>query len=143
MGTNSIDKTFVYRFIMNNPACHLANVHNGKPHVRALFVYRADEGGILFHTSKSKDLYRQLKANQLVEICFNNYDDEVQVRVEGTVEFIEDEAVKRQIVADRDRLQPWILQAGYEQLAVLRIQNGLASVWTPETTFSPKRYIRL
>ena len=138
-----MDKEFILRFLADNPIFYLANVHNGKPHVRALRLYHADENGIIFHTSKSKDLYKQLVLNPEVELCFIDDTGNMQVRISGAVQFIEDENVKREIVVKRDRLQPWILQHGLNMFAVMKLVNGLAQIWEPELTFLPKRYIRL
>ena len=140
---HTMDKQFVLDFINQNKICHLANIHHGKPHVRALLVYRADDDGIIMHTSKSKDIYKQLTINPQVELCFNNYEDNTQVRISGTIEFVEDIEVKKEIASKREKLQPWLQQAGYEMMAVLNLRNGLAHVWIPELTFFFKRYIQL
>ena len=138
-----MDKEYVYRFLNENLIFHLANMQNGKPHVRALLLYRADENGIVFHTSKSKELFYQLSHDPHVELCFNNYDENIQIRIEGTVEFIEDLNLKNEIIEGREKLKPWIFQKGIDMLSVVCLSNGLANVWTPELTFMPKRYIRL
>ena len=138
-----MDKEFVFGFLKNNPVFFLANVHNGKPHVRALLLYEADEHGIIFHTSKSKDLYKQLTVNPDVELCFINSEQNREVRINGSVEFVEDETLKKEIVAHRELLQPWVSQHGYEMLAVMRLKNGVAQIWEPELTFLPKLYIPL
>ena len=43
-------------FLNRNPVCHLATVEGGKPRVRGMFMYRADEQGLLFHTGAGKAL---------------------------------------------------------------------------------------
>lgn len=138
-----MDKAYVCNFLNENPYFHLATIHNGAPHVRALFLYRADENGIIFHTSKSKDLFKQLSLDPQVELCFNNFNQNVQIRVNGTVEFIEDLNLKNEIIEGREKLKPWIIQKGIDMLSVVCLRNGLAYVWTPELTFLPKRYVRL
>ena len=138
-----MDKEYVYRFLNKNPIFHLANIQNGKPHVRGLLLYRADENGIVFHTSKSKELFYQLSSDEHVELCFNNYEENIQIRIEGTVEFIEDLKLKNEIIEGREELKPWIFQHGIEMLSVVCLRNGLANIWTPELTFLPKRYIRI
>ena len=138
-----MDKEYVYRFLNENPMFHLASIHHGKPHVRALLLYRADINGIVFHTSKSKELFFQLNSDPHVELCFNNFDQNIQIRVEGAVEFIEDLKLKNEIIEGRQELKPWIFQKGIDMLCVVCLRHGLANVWTPELTFMPKRYIRL
>lgn len=138
-----MDQKFVFDFINENSICHLATVFKGNPHVRAMLVYRANEDGIIMHTSKSKDLFKQLTANPKVELCFNNYDANIQVRVSGIIEFVEDLELKKEIAAKRKNLQPWIQQVGYDMMVVLKLKNGIADVWIPELTFTFKRYIQL
>jgi pyridoxamine 5'-phosphate oxidase len=138
-----MDKKSVFDFIEKNNICHIATVSKGVPHVRAILVYRADEDGIIMHTSKSKDLYKQLIADPQVELCFNDYSINTQLRVSGTIDFIEDLEVKKEIAKKREKLQAWIQQVGYDMMAVLRLQNGIAHFWIPELTFMFKRYIQL
>lgn len=138
-----MDKGYFYKFIRDHPIAHMATIHNGRPHLRAMLAYRADEEGVIFHTAKSKELYKQLVASPQVELCFNDYGANVQVRVSGDVEFDESLELKKEIEAARERLQPWIHHVGYDMLAIIRLKNGLAHVWMPEITFMPKRYVRL
>ncbi len=140
-----MNKTDVLAFLNANPVFHLATIEGGKPRVRGMLLYRADEEGILFHTGKMRDLYRQLSANPFVEIAFNNGSEEdlVQVRVSGAVELIEDLELKKEIVRNRDFLKPFVEQAGYEPLAVYRLKGGLASVWKMRTNLEPKRPVQL
>jgi len=138
-----MDINFVFTFITEHPIAHVANVHMGKPHVRAMMVYKADEDGIVLHTSKTKDLYKQLSVAPEVELCFNDYMENIQVRVSGSIEFEENLEIKKEIVAAREKLQPWIHQVGFDMLAVIRLRNGFAHVWMPELTFLPKRFLRL
>ena len=122
---------------------HLATIEGNKPHVRGMMLYRADENGIIFHTGKAKDLDKQLRANPAVEMCFNNLKNNVQIRVSGIVEQMEDAEFKEEIVANRPFLKPWIDQDGYGSLTVYRLKNGTATIWTFENNFTPKTYIEL
>jgi uncharacterized pyridoxamine 5'-phosphate oxidase family protein len=110
-----------------------------------MLLYRADENGILFHTGKMKDLHRQLTENPHVELCFNNgnFENLIQVRVSGAVELVEDLALKKEIVENRDFLQPFAEKYGYDPLAVYRIKKGVASVRTMKTNLEPKKFIEL
>jgi pyridoxamine 5'-phosphate oxidase len=138
-------KNEILDFLNANPVFHLATVEGNKPHVRGLLLYRADESGILFHTGKTKDLHRQLTANPNVEMCFNNgkFQDLIQIRVSGTVEPVEDLELKKEIVQKREFLKPWIERDGYGLLVVYRMKKGMATVWSMETNFAPKKFIEL
>ncbi len=140
-----MNKQEILKFLNDNPLCHLATVEGNVPHVRGMMMYRADENGIIFHTGKMKDLHKQLMKNSQVELCFNNgkFEGLIQIRISGTLELVEDLALKKEIVQKRDFLKPWIDKAGYDPLAVYRMKNGRATVWTMANNFTPKEYISL
>jgi len=140
-----MNKTEIIAFLNANPVFHLATVEEHKPRVRGMLLYRADEKGILFHTGKMRDLHSQLTANPHVELSFNNGSSEnlIQVRISGTVELVEDLELKKEIVRNRDFLKPFVDEAGYDPLAVYRIKNGVASIWTMQANFAPKKLVEL
>jgi pyridoxamine 5'-phosphate oxidase len=136
-------KTEILALINANPACHLATVEGNTPHVRGILLYRADEDGLVFHTGNMKDLHRQLTQNPRVELCFNDFQKGIQVRVSGSVQLVEDMALKKEIAAKRDFLKPWVEQWGWDMLVVYRLRNGKATTWTMPTNFDPKTYVEL
>lgn len=138
-------KAEIFALLNSNPVFQLATVEGNKPHVRNLLMYRADENGIVFHTGKIKDLHRQLIQNPNVEMCFNNgnVQNMVQVRVSGTVELVEDLALKKEIVQKREFLKSIIEKMGYDSLAVYRMKNGRATIWTMATNLEPKVFVNL
>ena len=138
-----MNKSEILAFLNAKPSCHLATVEGDKPHVRGMRIHRADENGIILQTTKIKDLYKQLSENPNVELCFNNYKDNIQVRVSGTVELVKDMELKKEIIADRQFLKPLVEKEGYEVVTVYRLKKGVATVWTFETNFAPKTYIEL
>ncbi len=140
-----MNKSEIFEFLNAYPVFHLATVEDGKPHVRGMLLYRADENGIVFHTGKMRDLHKQLTENPIVEMSFNNGSDEnlIQIRVSGTVELIEDIKLKKEIVEEREFLKPLVEEMGYDFLAVYRMKNGTASVWAMKTNLSPKEVIEL
>jgi uncharacterized pyridoxamine 5'-phosphate oxidase family protein len=138
-----MDKKEILNFFNANPACHLGTVEGDTPRTRGMLMYRADEKGVLFHTASSKDLFKQLQQNPKVELCFNNYEKGIQVRVSGVVEFLENKNLKEEIVKARPFLKPMVETNGYEFLQVFRITHGVATVWTMATNLGPKTYIKL
>lgn len=138
-----MNKAEILAFLNSNPACHLATVEGDKPRVRGMLMYRADDRGILFHTGDFKDLYRQLKDNKNVELCFYNPGSNTQVRVCGTAEFVEDQNVKEEMVEARGFLKALVQARGYDVLKVFRVTDGTATVWTWESNLAPKEYTRL
>jgi uncharacterized pyridoxamine 5'-phosphate oxidase family protein len=138
-----MNKQEILEFIRKNPVFALATAEDNKPHVRNMMLYRADENGIVFSTGENKDIHRQLQANPQVELCFFSPNQNLQVRIEGTVEVLEDLELKKQVVQDFPFLKEWIDREGYEVLIVYCLKNGRATTWTMETNFKPKEYIQL
>lgn len=128
----------IIEFLNRNPVCHLATVENGQPRVRGMFMYRADETGMIFHTGTHKALTQQLQTGMPVEVCFNNSD--VQVRVAGVAEVIDDDAVKKEVVSVRSFMQPWIEKHGLDMLLLVRITRCQVSVWTIADNFKVTDY---
>ncbi len=140
-----MNKTEIIAFLNANPVFHLATMEANKPHVRGMYLYQADENGIVFHTGKVKDLYKQLTMNPDVEMSFNNgkFENLIQVRVSGTAELIEDMELKKEIVQKRPFLKPWVERDGFDLLAVYRIRKGTAVVWSMNANFAPKEPVEL
>ena len=137
-----MNKAEILAFLNANPTCHLATVEGDKPHVRAMAIVKADENGIIIETGTFKDVYRQLSANPNVELCFNNYQQGIQVRVSGAVEPVDDLKLKDEIIAQRPFLKQRVAEGGYEAMAVFRLK-GVAYVWTFQTASEPKTYVQL
>ena len=131
----------IMKFLNAHPACHLATLENGKPRVRGMLMYRADEQGLLFHTGIGKALAKQIQNGAPAEACFNS--PELQVRVSGTAQIVDDLELKKEIVAARPFMQPWVAQHGYDLLVVFRIVQCEAATWAMAATFEPTTYRKL
>lgn len=142
-------KEEVFAFLNSNPGFFLATSENNQPHVRGMFLFKADAEGIVFHTSAIKDVCKQILANPLVELCFYDYQKNIQVRVTGKLEAVNDDKMKDEIVAHPSRkfLQAVIANMGkeifYKSFFVFRLSKGTAYTWTFETNLAPKIPITL
>lgn len=136
-------KSEILAFLNENQVCFLATAEGTAPHVRGMMLYRADEAGIIFHTGKGKDLAAQLSNNPTVELCVFSPQANVQIRVAGIAEFVEDQALKEEIVEARPFMKPMIENAGYDFLVVFRITDCVATVWTMESNMAPKTTVAL
>lgn len=140
-------KEEIFKMLNAHPVMYVATNDDGQPRVRGILMYKADDSGIVFHTGTTKDFYRQLVADPRAEVCFAC--GKYQVRVEGKFEFVEDMALKEEIVSHPSRkfLQPWREQQGDEAffnfLKVFRMTHGKAHVWCIEDNFKPKEYVIL
>ncbi len=131
----------VFEFVNANPVCYLATVEGDAPHVRAMGMYKADERGILIQLSTVKGMYKELVENPKVELCFNGGGK--QVRVSGKAEFLEDQALKEEVLKARPFLKPLVDAQGWEVIKVFRVANATASVWTMATNLEPREFVKL
>jgi len=124
------------RFMNENPVFFLATVKDDKPYVRGMMLYQADELGIVFGSTEGKDLHQQLLMNPAVELCFYDSGTGQQVRVGGSVEYLQDP----DIAADLVMRFPF-LKAGADTEPVLyRLRHGVVTVWTPGREPDSKAY---
>ena len=131
----------ILKFLNDHPACHLATLQDGQPRVRGMLLYRADERGLTFHTGTGKALARQAHNGGLAEACFHSADR--QIRVAGAVQVVDDLELKKEIVAARPFMQPWVAAHGYGLLHVFRLTNCAATVWTMADNFQPTTYRKI
>lgn len=136
-------KEELFKIMNENSVFHLATMDGEQPRVRGMLLYRADEQGIIFHTASTKDVYRQIKENPKVELCFQGQG--IQIRVSGTLENVEDENLKNEIFNHPTRkfLQAWKEQGIDGLLQIFRLKNGIAVTWSMETNFDEKKPIQL
>ena len=134
-------------FANENPVCYIATVEDGQPRVRAFLMWFADETGFYFHTGTPKSVYKQLKGNPTVEICFYNPDippSGKMMRVAGKVEFLDDLALKTRLFEERPFLKT--LGTGKPEdplVAVFRIYTGEAHFWTIENNLRESKIERI
>ncbi len=136
-------KEQVLEFVTKNPVFSLATIDGSRPRVRTMMLYKADADGIIFCTGRNKAVSKQLQSNPAAELCFYNPEQGRQVRIEGTVEMLDDLELKKKVVEAFPFLKPWVESEGYEVMITYRLQNAKATTWTMETNFDPKEYIQL
>ncbi len=138
-----MEKKEMYQLMNENPVMHLATMDGDQPRVRGMLLFRADEDGIIFHTASTKDVFAQIQKNPKVEMCFQGKG--VQLRVTGTLELVENEALREEIFNHPTRkfLQAWKEQGIDGMLQVFRMRYGSAVTWTMESNFDKKNPVTL
>jgi len=134
-------KEEIMSFVKENPTAYVATVEGDTPHVRAMGTYKGDARGILIQLSTLTGLYKELLANPKVELCYNGGGK--QVRISGTAEWLEDKAIKEQVIKDRPFLQGLVDQKGLDVIKVFRVINPVATVWTMATNLETHPFIKL
>ena len=99
------------KFANQNPNSYIATADGDQPRVRGMLMWFADKTGLYYNTGATKDLYKQMKANQKVEVCFFDPKSKSmdQMRVTGQVEFIEDMKIREKLLEAR----PFLKQMGF------------------------------
>jgi pyridoxamine 5'-phosphate oxidase len=112
---------------------YIATVDGDQPRVRAFAMWFADQNGFYYHTGTPKSVFRQLKKNPKVELCFFKPGEGAgtMMRVAGKIEFLEDKALEERLYRDR----PWVKELLKTtpkggSVAVFRVAHGEAYFWT-------------
>jgi pyridoxamine 5'-phosphate oxidase len=90
-----------------------------------------------------RDVYKQLIENPNIESCFYNGDPQnmVQVRVSGITMPENDIKLREEIISNRPFLEPIVAQHGHEIIAVFRVKEMVASIWSMAKNLDPKEYV--
>lgn len=137
-----MNQTEIFEFLNSHPVFYLATVDGNQARVRGIMLHKADKQGLVFTTAKYRDVYKQLRTNPKVEVCFHQ--EHLQIRVTGIAEEIDqDIELKKEIVAARDFMKPWIAKTGYEPMGLFRITHCVATEWRMGTTLAEKTYVSL
>ena len=79
-------KKQIFELIIKSPVIYLTTNEGDQPQVRCVLLYSVDENGIIFHTGKMKDFFKQVKINPQVEMVFYYSERNMQVRVSGEID---------------------------------------------------------
>jgi pyridoxamine 5'-phosphate oxidase len=131
------------KFANENPIGFLATMDGGQPRVRGFQLWYADKTGLYYSSAAGKDIYKQLKANPKVEVCFfNSKSKEMQqMRITGTVEFINDIEMKTKLLDARPFLKKAGLTPENPGLILFKIIKCTAHFWTFATNNEPKKFV--
>lgn len=132
----------IFEKITASPVFYLATVSENRPFVRGMLLYKADENGIIFHTGNFKELYRQMKANPEVELCFNHKGE--QIRISGEVAEIDDQALLEEIYQHPTR--GFLRAYGDDiksRMGVFKVINAKVTTWTMDRNLEVTEYFEL
>ena len=88
------------KFANKNPICFVATCDHGRPRVRCMGFWFADETGFYFQTGTMKEIVEQIRTNPNIEVCFYKPSEFIgeTMRVRGEAEFVTDEDLKRKVI---------------------------------------------
>ena len=122
---------------------HLAPVEGDQPRVRVFGSAVVIDGKVYFTMGKGKDVYNQLVANPKTEMCSDDAEEGRQVRVSGVALLVDDSAVWSEAFGQMPFIKSLADRRGLENMALFRVGQAKAVVWTRETSSMPKQYVDL
>jgi len=129
----TMDFSECVRFANENPVTFIATADGDQPRVRAFAMWFADETGFYYHTGTPKNVFKQLKKNQKVELCFFAPGEGAgrMMRVAGKAEFMNDPAMEQRLFRDRPWVADLLKNAPKDaKVAIFRIGHGETYFWT-------------
>jgi len=138
-----VTKDEILKFLKENRLCFMATVEGNRPRVRAMDTYRADDNGIIYYTNKQKDVYKQITKNPEVEVCYHDANKSTIIRVSGRMETVEDLELKKEIMETLPFLKAAYEKDNYGNMAVCRLRNGKASIFSMKDMAAPKILVDL
>ena len=122
------------KFANENPVSYIATMDGDQPRVRAFLMWFADESGFYYHTGTAKSVYKQLKNNPRVEVCFYHPSSDLMaknmMRVTGEVEFLDNPKIRDRLLEERPFLRALMKSPNDTVLAIFRIPKGEAWFWS-------------
>ncbi len=98
-----------------------------------MLLWFADETGFYYHTAKTKSLYSQMKTLEASFIRNADKPEFEMLRVTGTVEILNDQALEEHLKEERAWLWGNIQQSAVDtEVVIFRISHGSAYIWNME-----------
>jgi pyridoxamine 5'-phosphate oxidase len=126
-----------FDFANKNQTCHVATSEGDQPRVRVMRMWYASADGFYFCGLAPKNMWKQMRNNPKVEVCFFNnpaeFKDCIAMRVAGKVEFLEDLELKKKVLQERPNYVNYGTGKPEDPTyPVVRIQHGEIWCWTPQ-----------
>ena len=113
------------QFLKDAQTYYLATVDGDQPHVRPFGTAEIFEGRLYIQTGKSKNVYKQLKANPKAEICA--YKDGKWIRI--VCELVPDERVEaKKDMLDKNESLRSMYNENDDNTIVLYMRNATATI---------------
>lgn len=120
----------VLSWIQTNPTCYLATLEGNQPRVRCMSLDFASPGALWFHTPSNKAVFQQILNHPIVEVCFIDIPNGIQIRVRGTLERDTSDLTQFKFLAKRPEFNDWIEKNGSESMGLFKMINPVADVTT-------------
>jgi uncharacterized pyridoxamine 5'-phosphate oxidase family protein len=119
-----------FEFIKANPVFHIATVDGTKARVRPFGFVMKRNNALYFCTSKTKDVYKQLRQNPEIEISDMGKED-AWLRIRGRISFDETREAKAQAFEESPNLlRRYPKGAGDEEFVTFYFTEAVATMYS-------------
>jgi uncharacterized pyridoxamine 5'-phosphate oxidase family protein len=116
----------ILNFLQENRPFYVSTTDGSSPRVRPMGFTAIFDGKLIFATSKNGKLFAQLTANPKAEISVASKDNR-WIRLNGTIDFIDEPETKERIVAAEPNLKNF---GGVEEIAVFCVTEAEATFYS-------------
>ena len=115
----------IQKFLKEAGVYYLATVDNGEPRVRPFGTAEIFEGRLYIQTGKSKDVFKQIEKNPIVEIC--SFKDGKWIRITGKL-ILDDRIDPKKYMLDQNPNLRSMYNENDPNTAVLYFESGKAVI---------------
>ncbi len=124
-----MDYKDILEFVTQNPVCTIATCRENEPHVRAFLTNIIDDQ-FYFTTSSHKNVGVEILQNQKSELCYLAPDFSKMLRINTTLDIVDDKKIKQHLIETREYLKGF--SAEDENFILFRLSNSKATFWSLE-----------
>lgn len=129
----------VITFLKENPVQYLGTVDSeGKPSLCPFqFMFEFD-GKLWFYTSTEKDVYKHMQANNNIELCVCNEENQ-WIRISGVAVFSDNESIKQKMLEESSTVKSMFENVDNPVFQIFYIGEGKAIIYD-HSEGNPKEY---
>lgn len=135
-----MDHKDVLEFVTQNPVCTIATSRDNEPHVRAFLTNIIDDQ-FYFTTSSHKSVGAEILQNQKSELCYLASDFSKMLRINTTLEILDDKKIKQHLIETRDYLKGF--SANDPDFILFTLSSSKATFWSLENNMKEESLERI
>ena len=117
----------ILEFVEQNPVCTIATTSEKQPHVRAFLTNIIDDV-LYFTTSMDKRVGQEILKNRQSELCYLARDYSIMLRIQTTINILEDKKLKQHLIDTREYLKHFTVED--PSYILFTLSNSEAKFWT-------------
>lgn len=130
----------VLEFVTQNPVCTIATSKDNEPHVRAFLTNIIDDQ-FYFTTSSHKSVGAEILQNQKSELCYLASDFSKMLRINTTLDILDDKKIKQHLIETRDYLRGFSVDD--PDFILFTLSSSKATFWSLENNMKEESLERI